>query len=401
MVRVSDIAQDGDGFAIGPFGSRMKADNYVEQGVAVVRGNNLGAAGTLEGEFVYVPEEVADGLLTCEVREGDVLFPHRGAIGRVGVVPKLDGRRMILSSSMMRLRCRREMALPRYVFYWFSSANGQNEILKYASTVGTPGIGQPLASLREMKLPLPSLDEQRATAGVLGAMDDKIASNRRMISCLVKLAQTLLAVGSKSVRVGDVATIEKGLSYKGSGLSDDRSSTPMFNLGNFNSSGWLDQSATKHYSGAYKDRHVVRAGDLIVANTDLTQQRVILGRPALVPPIAGEAIFTHHVFSVRCDDDAVRLGLWAQLNLSEFRERAEGFATGTTVASMPPDALVDFRMKVPDIEMLNSARPLLERAWVAEAESRVLTTVRDALLPELLSGRLRVRDVDGVLEESL
>ena len=263
------------------------------------------------------------------------------------------------------------------------------------------GSAQPFISqgdARNIRLEVPPIAEQRAIAGVLGALDDKIESNRRAASTCIKLAQLLLSAGNEQIRVGQCAVIEKGLSYKGAGLAEKGSGTPMFNLGNFGTSGWLDRTSTKYYSGEFKERHTVRTGDLIVANTDLTQQRVILGRPALVPPLPGTGIITHHVFAVRCKSPAIRLALWAQLNGSRFRERAEGYATGTTVASMPPDALADFALEVPSDSQVAEAESLIERAWAAESESETLVATRDTLLPELLSGRLRVRDVEDGLE---
>ena len=239
---------------------------------------------------------------------------------------------------------------------------------------------------------VPGVPKQRAIADVLGALDDKIESNRRIVQTAVDLARRVLETGSTRVRVRDVAEVQKGLSYKGDGLAKAGYGLPMVNLGNFKVSGWLDPGRLKHYSGEHKVRHEVVTGDLLVSNTDLTQQRVILGRPALVPPSVGRGLFTHHVFVVRTSSDAVRLGLWAQLNGSEFRERAEGFATGTTVAGMPADALLDFEFNLPGDDAVSEGDELIRRAWSAEAESVTLAALRDALLPELLSGRMRVQD---------
>jgi type I restriction enzyme S subunit len=125
--------------AIGPFGSRMKADCYVPMGVPVIRGNNLSDSRILAGEFVYISEQTADEMRSSNVFCDDLVFPHRGAIGQVGIVP-CDGRRYMLSSSLMKLTCNRELVNPLFLFYFFRSANGRHELLKNASTVGTPGV---------------------------------------------------------------------------------------------------------------------------------------------------------------------------------------------------------------------------------------------------------------------
>ena len=77
------------------------------------------------------------------------------------------------------------------LFRSFCSDQGKHELLKKASTVGTPGIGSPLSSLRDAEVPCPSLPVQRRIAGILGAYDDLIANNRRRIEVLEEMATAI------------------------------------------------------------------------------------------------------------------------------------------------------------------------------------------------------------------
>jgi len=125
---------------------------------------------------------------------------------------------------------------------------------------------------------------------------------------------------------------------------------------------------------------------------DLTQQRAVLGRAVLVPPDLGPSLFSHHVFAVRIHPrEDLRLALWAQLATPAARDRLIGYATGTTVAALPREGLLDFPIMAPaSSRVVAEAQALLEVAWGRERETRSLTALRDALLPELLSGRIRV-----------
>src|SRR5699024_7593731 len=137
----------------------------------------------------------------------------------------------------------------------------------------------------------------------------------------------------------------------------------------------------------------LEAWDLVIANTDLTQAREILGRGFLVPSKYEGALHTHHTSVVRFSKRTeLAMVLWAQIQSAEFRDRAKGFATGTTVAALPPEAALDYELKVPnDLNVkLAAARQLIEKAWQLEDEIGRLKGIRDALLPELLSGRIRV-----------
>src|SRR6267142_6519370 len=173
-------APDDRAIAIGPFGSRMKADAYVEDGIPVIRGNNISDTRALVGDFVFVAEETAEELQSCNVFAGDLVFPHRGAIGQVGIVHSDGVGRYMLSTSLMKLTCNRNLVDPLFVFYFFRSRLGRHALLQHASTVGTPGIGQPLTSLRSIRVPVPPLPEQHAIVHILGTLDDKIELNRRM-----------------------------------------------------------------------------------------------------------------------------------------------------------------------------------------------------------------------------
>ncbi|WGL16274.1 restriction endonuclease subunit S [Microbulbifer bruguierae] len=187
---IDDIkANSKNAIAIGPFGSRMKSDCYVESGVAVIRGTNLSTDPEFVGDFVYITEEKADELVGCNVYEGDLVFPHRGAIGEVGIVS--DKSRYVLSSSLMKLTCNLELANPQFIYYFFKSRIGRYELLKNASQVGTPGIGQPLSSLKSIKLRLPPLEIQEEVAATIGQLNSKISLNRRTNQTLEQIAQTL------------------------------------------------------------------------------------------------------------------------------------------------------------------------------------------------------------------
>ncbi len=253
---------------------------------------------------------------------------------------------------------------------------------------------------------VPPRVEQRGIAATLGALDNKIESNRRVTALAVQLAQTGLLGGSDSVRLGDVAALDKGVSYKGSGLEDQLSATarPLVNLGNFPvGSGWMNRDKIKFYSGDYRDRHVVTPGDVVVANTDLTQQRAVLGRAVLIPPDLGPSLFSHHVFAIRFHArEDLRLALWAQLATSSARERLTGYATGTTVAALPREALLEFSIAAPDSsDAATEAEALLALVWERERETSSLAALRDALLPELLSGRIRVSEAGEAVESAL
>ena len=191
QVLIGDLADPRPGsLAVGPFGSRMKADLYVPAGVRVIRGNNLGEGLQLKGDFVHVTNGTADSLASCCLTPGDLVFPHRGNIGEVGITPD-DGHRYMLSTSLMKLSPNRSKVDPLYLFYFFKSVTGRAALLMNASQVGTPGIATPLKSLRGIALALPPLEIQRAITAFLQALDDRITLLRETNATLEAIAQAL------------------------------------------------------------------------------------------------------------------------------------------------------------------------------------------------------------------
>lgn len=96
-----------------------------------------------------------------------------------------------MSSSLMTLSCDHSKAHPDYVYYFFKSASGRHELLKNSSQVGTPGIGQPLSTLRTIEVPLPPPSVQRIIAKSLGDLDSKIDLNHRINQTLEAIAQAI------------------------------------------------------------------------------------------------------------------------------------------------------------------------------------------------------------------
>jgi type I restriction enzyme S subunit len=325
----------------------------------------------------------------------DTVMTTKGnSIGISGFVP-LDAPPFVYSPHLSYWRALDEQVVtPGFLRYWAQGKEFRQQLRGMAgSTDMAPYLS--LADQRRLRITLPRVDEQRRIAGVLGALDDKIEHNERLRDSLVAVArQTFTRVGDEFVRVGDIADLAKGLSYKGSGL--ESSGIPLFNLANFTTGAWLDRARLKYYSGDYGERHVVKSGAILIANTDLTQRRAILGQPLLVPEGFERALFTHHVFTVRFKRGFERLrnALYFALQSHAFRARAEGFATGTTVAALPREALLNFAFLAPDdptLQRINRrADVLIRRAWRAEEESIRLREIRDAMLPKLVSGRIRV-----------
>lgn len=185
-------ATDKRSFAMGPFGSNIKSENYKLSGVPVLRGVNFTANGFSAKDLVFLSEEKADELVASQAYPDDLVFVAQGTVGKLGLVPDEPRfQKTVLSQNLMKFACDRTKAHPRFLYYFFISNEGQQVILSRANTTGVPCISRPLSSLKLFEVPLPSLSEQCAIASVLGALDDKIESNRRTSQILERVARAI------------------------------------------------------------------------------------------------------------------------------------------------------------------------------------------------------------------
>lgn len=174
---------------IGPFGKAIMAEDYVSEGVPVLRGANVNHGRFHDDDFVYISEAAAENLAKFESFPGDVLLVHKGTLGQIGLMPeKRRFEKYIMGNSMLRVRCNPDVLLPEFLYYWLSSPGGQHYLFSRVSQVGVPQLQRPLTTLRQATLEVPPLPEQRAVVSVLGAIDNKVEANRRMNASLSEMA---------------------------------------------------------------------------------------------------------------------------------------------------------------------------------------------------------------------
>ncbi|WP_175751573.1 restriction endonuclease subunit S [Burkholderia anthina] len=429
-------AKDDRAIAIGPFGSRMKADTYVSSGVPVIRGNNISDTRVFVDDFVFVSEQTADELRACNVFSGDLVFPHRGAIGQVGIIPEGDISRFMLSTSLMKLTCNRELVDPLFVFYFFRSALGRHALLQHASTVGTPGIGQPLSSLRSIQIPVPPLPEQHAIAHVLGTLDGKIELNRNRNETLEAMVRALFKdwfidfgpvrskmEGSEPYLPGEIWHLfperlgdeERPEGWCRSTLAEFASLNPeswsrknipieieYVDLAN-TKWGTIEAAARMPWAEApSRAQRILRYGDTIVGTV-----RPGNGSYAF---IGSDGLTGSTGFAVlRPIQEDFREFVFLSATSKENIERLAHLADGAAYPAVRPEVVLATPVSVPEIGSREGVldafskvtKTLLDSIEQNKRDSLSLVSMRDALLPKLISGELRIKDAERIVGVAL
>ena len=263
------------------------------------------------------------------------------------------------------------------------------------------------ADLERLDCFLPPLDEQRAIAEVLGSLDDRldhlVDRQQHIRAVLHALYQDISKDGGQATTMADVVQTTTGRSYKSAELSDS-STTGLANLKNIPRFGGFDPAGIKGYTGPFKAEQRVTRGDLVVACTDMTQQGDVVGRVGRVQPRPDfdELVASMDLIIVRPAVDWMsREYLYEVLSTPEYVQHAKSYANGTTVLHMKKAAVPDYKFECADPEQVaaftKAAQPLWALYDAAVDETLTVRALRDALLPKLVSGEVRV-DADALLE---
>ena len=182
----------------------------------------------------------------------------------------------------------------------------------------------------------------------------------------------------------------------------------MHNLNSIYEGGGYKYEGIKYYNSEFAERHVVEPGDIIVANTEQGHDRLLIGYAATVAHLFGDhGIVSHHIYRLRPRQDSALTAsfLCHLLNSPTMHGVVSGYANGTTVNMLPIDGLQKPQIVVPPSALVEAFNQLTtqteERCEKMVLESRTLAAIRDALLPRLISGTLRIPDAERMVEAAV
>lgn len=182
-----------DEIAMGPFGSNIKVECFVDKGIPVLNGSNLNGFFLREDSFRYVTEEKADSLGRANAHRGDIVITHRGTLGQIVCIPetsKYD--RYIISQSQFRVKCN-DKVIPDYLVYYFHTPIGQHKLLANASQVGVPALARASTTFQKIEVDIPDIETQRKVVSILNTIENKININNAINENLLQQVLALYA----------------------------------------------------------------------------------------------------------------------------------------------------------------------------------------------------------------
>jgi type I restriction enzyme, S subunit len=322
-------------------------------------------------------------------KENDIVFSYETRLGEAALVP--NGLRFCLGRRMALMRPDPEKVDPRFLLYAYLGPAFQ-QTLRARTVHGSTVDRIPLIEFPSFPISLPRLPEQRAIAGILGALDDKIELNRRMNRTLESMARAVFRQwfleseennwAEKSL--DEIADFLNGLALQKFPAEEGGDYLPVIKIAQLRKNDTRDADKA---SPNIPVEYIIEDGDVLFSWSGSLEVVVWCG---------GKGALNQHLFKVTSEHYPKWFYYyWTKYHLPEFQEIAAGKAT--TMGHIQRHHLHDAKVLVPSDKELQDMdkimSPILEKIICSEKESRTLASLRDTLLPKLMRGEVRVKDV--------
>lgn len=413
----------------GDYGIGASAVEYSKDLYTYLRITDISDDGILKKEsLMSVDDENSKNYL---LKPNDIVFARTGnSTGRSYFYDGSDGE-LVYAGFLIKFSLDPSKVNPKFIRYYTLS----NEYKDWVSSFSTGSTRSNInaKTYGNMKIKLPPTDQQDFLVRILSTLDDKIEVNNRINKTLENMAQAIfkqwfvdfefpnedgepykssggemveseLGMIPKGWEVGtlnDVIDFQNGYAFKSKDLLDENIGNcyHVFKMGHINKGGGLNKDGTKSYvlKKDYEDlsRYILKKGDLLMCMTDMKSNVALLGHTALMDE-DNKYILNQRVGLLRIKDEK-KLDypfIYVLTNSNDFLESLRSRANSGVQVNLSTKEIKESQLIIPGEkthELFNNiAKALFEEYFNLGKENDQLISLRDALLPKLMSGEIRV-----------
>jgi type I restriction enzyme S subunit len=418
---LGEICQRGGGnIQTGPFGSQLHASDYVPVGVPSIMPTNIGENRIVEAGIVRITEEDANRLGQHRLRAGDIIYSRRGDVEKRALIRERE-EGWFCGTGCLKVRLGSGVVDPLFASLFLGHPAIREWIVRHAVGATMPNLNTTIMSA--VPFALPPLAEQKAIAAVLGALDDKIELNRRMNATLEAMARALFqswfvdfdpvrrnkdeggrmkdeisALFPDSFQESELGLIPKGwtaqrlpeaIEVNPRRILKSGTIAPYLDMKNLPTQGHsAEEVIEREFSSGTKFKN----GDTLLARITpclengktgyvdfLEDGQVGWGSTEYIilspkPPLPSQFGY------LLARSDALRTHAIQNMTGTSGRQRVPSECFNAFWVAVPPPEIA--------LRFDELTTPLMEKIKANTAQSRILATLRDTLLPKLLSGEL-------------
>ena len=377
----------------GPFGSQLHQSDYKPTGIPCIMPCNIGSnLNIICDNIAYISEEDLNRLAKHKTQEGDIVYSRRGDIEKCAYISSRESG-WLCGTGCLKVSIDSTIALPKYVAYLLSTPESKAWLV--GNAVGTTMLNLNTTVLSDFPICLPDLDTQQKVVEIIDSIADKIELNKRINDNLEQQAQAafnnIIAHYSEceTINLSEIAVLNPKRTIAKGTLARSIEMAQLPTSGSF-PAGW----DMKEYNGGMKFQN----GDTLMARITpclengkvayinfLEENEVAFGSTEYIV-IASKGVIAPEVFYFLTRyNDFVDFAV-KNMNGSSGRQRVSAETIGTyKLPVISPEDLVILE---------TIAKEALNKIKYNSLENIRLSEIRDTLLPKLMSGQLKINEID-------
>ena len=403
------------GYIRGPFGSALKRAEMKSEGIPVYEQQNA----IYDNRIFryYINEEKYQSLKRFTTYTDDLIISCSGTVGKVSII-KHDDPKGIISQALLTLRVNKDLILPEFLKYFFSSYEGYNSLVSRATGSVQVNISN-RAVIEEIPLKLPPLDVQRKIVHYLSLIDKKIETNEKINKNLLSIADAIYkkefqnfdTYSEDELIASDFGLIPKNWHYKtldeisdvGIGKTPPRKETWWFSeqegvkwvsIKDLGNSGTYIFETSEYLTNEAIEKFNVK---LIPINTVILSFKLTVGRIGITTE---EMVTNEAIAHFKLSENSVITKEYLYLYLKNFNYEELG-STSSIAKAINSKIVKKIPILIPN-NKINEFKDLFENLFNKiksnQLEINKLTKLRDTLLPKLMSGEIDVSKINCDLE---
>ena len=371
----------------GPFGSQLHQSDYKPAGIPCIMPCNIGSnLNIICDNIAYISEDDLNRLAKHKTNEGDIVYSRRGDIEKCAYISSREAG-WLCGTGCLKVSIDSTIAIPKYVAYLLSTPDSKAWLV--GNAVGTTMLNLNTTVLSDFPISLPDLDTQQKVVDIIDAIADKIELNKRINDNLEQQAQALYKswfVDFEPFKDQEFVDSEFGLIPEG----------------------WHCTTISELLSIKYGKDHkklaegivpVYGSGGLMrYVDTKLHEgEAVLIPRKGSLNNVmyVNEAFWTVDTMFYSIPKQEYSC-IYAYLFLAN--KDLASMNAGSAVPSMTTDILNNMHIIAPPVEVLkrfnNICDVYFSRINQNNIENANLSKQRDTLLPKLMSGELKINEID-------
>ena len=403
------------GYIRGPFGSALKRSEMKSEGIPVYEQQN--AIYNNRSFRYYIDDDKYQSLKRFTTVTDDLIISCSGTVGKVSIIKENDPKG-IISQALLTLRVNKELILPEFLKYFFSSYEGYNSLVSRSTGSVQVNISK-RAVIEEIPLKLPPLDIQRNIVYYLQLIDAKIENCNSINRNLEELAKTIYRyhfIDFKPYLLGgyveesslglipknwSVQSIEEFVDDMKNGGTPKRGESDYWDNGTVP---WLKTGEINNNIIIKSEEHITELGLKNSSAKLLPINSIIMalygkGTAARIGLLKLEATTNQACCAMICNDFNKTLFLYLFLLFNQ--KEIENLASGSVQQNLSKDLIANLELVVPPIEIIENLpfKEIYDKIANNYFEIEYLTNLRDTLLPKLMSGEIDVSKINCDMQQ--